>query len=153
MRPSALAVLTFFFFPRAARVQRRPSSTAFTLHRSAMSKQAAQAAAQMVRYAPATRSRGRGLTVLPASPSTASLPARSLAHIPRCARPDHRLIVPAGKATAAPPIGPALGARGVKSIDFVKEFNGPSPSSDRPPLEPPGTADPLRMVEQHGQPV
>jgi large subunit ribosomal protein L11 len=34
--------------------------------------------------------------------------------------------VPAGKATAAPPIGPALGARGVKSIDFVKEFNGPS---------------------------
>lgn len=37
-----------------------------------------------------------------------------------------RLIVPAGKATAAPPIGPALGARGVKSIDFVKEFNGQS---------------------------
>ncbi|KAI5476346.1 hypothetical protein MNV49_007859 [Pseudohyphozyma bogoriensis] len=34
-----------------------------------------------------------------------------------------RLIVPAGKATAAPPVGPALGARGVKSIDFVKEFN------------------------------
>lgn len=33
--------------------------------------------------------------------------------------------MPAGKATAAPPIGPALGARGVKSIDFVKEFNGP----------------------------
>ncbi|KAK4694039.1 large subunit ribosomal protein L11, partial [Phenoliferia sp. Uapishka_3] len=34
-----------------------------------------------------------------------------------------RLVVPAGKATAAPPVGPALGARGVKSIDFVKEFN------------------------------
>ncbi|GAA5864603.1 hypothetical protein JCM8547_005596 [Rhodosporidiobolus lusitaniae] len=34
-----------------------------------------------------------------------------------------RLIVPAGKATAAPPVGPALGARGVKSIDFVKDFN------------------------------
>ncbi|GAA5938676.1 hypothetical protein JCM1841_000638 [Sporobolomyces salmonicolor] len=34
-----------------------------------------------------------------------------------------RLVVPAGKATASPPVGPALGARGVKSIDFVKEFN------------------------------
>ncbi|KAM0752668.1 ribosomal protein L11 [Meredithblackwellia eburnea MCA 4105] len=34
-----------------------------------------------------------------------------------------RLVVPAGKATAGPPVGPALGARGVKSIDFVKEFN------------------------------
>ncbi|TNY24664.1 ribosomal protein L11 [Rhodotorula diobovata] len=34
-----------------------------------------------------------------------------------------RLVVPAGKATAAPPVGPALGARGVKSIDFVKDFN------------------------------
>ncbi|KAK4054610.1 mitochondrial 54S ribosomal protein YmL19 [Microbotryomycetes sp. JL221] len=34
-----------------------------------------------------------------------------------------RLVVPAGKATAGPPIGPALGARGVKSIDFVKDFN------------------------------
>lgn len=38
--------------------------------------------------------------------------------------PDHhRLVVPAGKATASPPIGPALGARGVKSMDFCKEFN------------------------------
>jgi len=38
--------------------------------------------------------------------------------------PHRRLVVPAGKATAAPPVGPALGARGVKSIDFVKDFNG-----------------------------
>jgi len=35
----------------------------------------------------------------------------------------HRLIVPAGKASPSPPVGPALGARGVKSIDFCKEFN------------------------------
>ncbi|EJD53890.1 ribosomal protein L11 [Auricularia subglabra TFB-10046 SS5] len=34
-----------------------------------------------------------------------------------------RLIVPAGKASPSPPIGPALGARGVKSMDFCKEFN------------------------------
>ncbi|BFZ56651.1 mitochondrial 54S ribosomal protein YmL19 [Savitreella phatthalungensis] len=34
-----------------------------------------------------------------------------------------KLVVPAGGATPSPPIGPALGARGVKSIDFCKEFN------------------------------
>jgi large subunit ribosomal protein L11 len=34
-----------------------------------------------------------------------------------------RLIVPAGKASPSPPVGPALGARGVKSMDFCKEFN------------------------------
>ncbi|CEQ40909.1 SPOSA6832_02576 [Sporobolomyces salmonicolor] len=43
-----------------------------------------------------------------------------------------RLVVPAGKATASPPVGPALGARGVKSIDFVKEFNGACPLPLRP---------------------
>ncbi|KAG0000291.1 hypothetical protein BGZ65_004491 [Modicella reniformis] len=34
-----------------------------------------------------------------------------------------RLVVPAGKATPTPPIGPALGQRGVKSMDFCKQFN------------------------------
>ncbi|KAF9368696.1 hypothetical protein CPB97_004338 [Podila verticillata] len=34
-----------------------------------------------------------------------------------------RLVVPAGKATPSPPIGPALGQRGVKSMDFCKQFN------------------------------
>jgi large subunit ribosomal protein L11 len=34
-----------------------------------------------------------------------------------------RLIVPAGKATPTPPVGPALGQRGVKSMDFCKQFN------------------------------
>ncbi|KAG8935151.1 hypothetical protein FRC02_008502 [Tulasnella sp. 418] len=34
-----------------------------------------------------------------------------------------RLLVGAGKAAPTPPVGPALGARGVKSMDFCKEFN------------------------------
>lgn len=34
-----------------------------------------------------------------------------------------RLIIGAGKATPTPPIGPALGQRGVKSMDFCKQFN------------------------------
>ncbi|KAJ1911542.1 mitochondrial 54S ribosomal protein YmL19 [Tieghemiomyces parasiticus] len=34
-----------------------------------------------------------------------------------------KLIVPAGKATPSPPVGPALGQRGVKSMDFCKQFN------------------------------
>ncbi|CAG8433939.1 17965_t:CDS:1 [Funneliformis caledonium] len=34
-----------------------------------------------------------------------------------------KILVPAGKATPTPPIGPALGQRGVKAIDFCKQFN------------------------------
>ncbi|KAG8756535.1 hypothetical protein FRC14_002954 [Serendipita sp. 396] len=34
-----------------------------------------------------------------------------------------RLVIPAGKASPSPPVGPALGAKGVKSMDFCKEFN------------------------------
>ena len=34
-----------------------------------------------------------------------------------------RLQIPAGKATPAPPIGPALGAAGVNIMGFCKEFN------------------------------
>ncbi|PVU92501.1 hypothetical protein BB561_003779 [Smittium simulii] len=34
-----------------------------------------------------------------------------------------RLMIPAGKASPSPPIGPALGQRGVKSMDFCKQFN------------------------------
>ncbi len=34
-----------------------------------------------------------------------------------------KLQVPAGKATPAPPIGPALGQAGVNIMAFVKEFN------------------------------
>jgi large subunit ribosomal protein L11 len=34
-----------------------------------------------------------------------------------------KLLVPAGKATPTPPVGPALGQRGVKAMDFCKQFN------------------------------
>ncbi|KAK0112754.1 hypothetical protein ONS95_014488 [Cadophora gregata] len=34
-----------------------------------------------------------------------------------------KLIVGAGQATPSPPVGPALGSKGVKSMDFCKEFN------------------------------
>jgi len=34
-----------------------------------------------------------------------------------------KLQIPAGKANPAPPIGPALGARGVNIMGFCKEFN------------------------------
>ena len=34
-----------------------------------------------------------------------------------------KLQVPAGKATPAPPVGPALGQAGVNNMAFVKEFN------------------------------
>ncbi|KAH9444480.1 hypothetical protein MJO28_013483 [Puccinia striiformis f. sp. tritici] len=34
-----------------------------------------------------------------------------------------RLIVDAGKASPSPPVGPALGSRGIKAMDFCKLFN------------------------------
>lgn len=34
-----------------------------------------------------------------------------------------KLTIPAGQATAGAPIGPALGQKGIKAIDFVKQFN------------------------------
>eukprot|EP00835_Amoeboradix_gromovi_P004339 NODE_331_length_10750_cov_0.204676.p7 type:complete len:142 gc:universal NODE_331_length_10750_cov_0.204676:6559-6134(-) len=36
----------------------------------------------------------------------------------------HKLILtlPAGKLSAAPPLGPAFGQRGLKAIDFIKQF-------------------------------
>ena len=34
-----------------------------------------------------------------------------------------KLQIPAGKATPAPPVGPALGQHGVNSMAFTKEFN------------------------------
>ena len=34
-----------------------------------------------------------------------------------------KLIVPAGKAVIAPPIGPALGQKGIRATEFVKQFN------------------------------
>ena len=37
-----------------------------------------------------------------------------------------KLFVNAGQATPGPPIGPALGSKGVKAIDFCKQFNDQS---------------------------
>lgn len=34
-----------------------------------------------------------------------------------------KMIVPAGKASPSPPVGPALGQKGVKAMDFCKLFN------------------------------
>ena len=34
-----------------------------------------------------------------------------------------KIQIPAGKATPAPPVGPALGSSGVNIMQFVKEFN------------------------------
>ena len=34
-----------------------------------------------------------------------------------------KLQIPAGKATPAPPVGPALGQKGVNIMSFTKEFN------------------------------
>ena len=38
-----------------------------------------------------------------------------------------KLQIPAGKATPAPPVGPALGQHGVNIVEFTKQFNaGPT---------------------------
>ena len=34
-----------------------------------------------------------------------------------------KLQIPAGKANPSPPVGPALGQRGLNIMNFVKEFN------------------------------
>ena len=36
---------------------------------------------------------------------------------------ESKLQLPAGKATPAPPVGPALGQHGVNIMEFVKQFN------------------------------
>lgn len=50
-----------------------------------------------------------------------------------------RLLIPAGKASPSPPVGPALGAKGVKSMDFCKEFNARTAHIE------PGLAIPTRI--------
>jgi len=37
-------------------------------------------------------------------------------------------LLPAGKATPAPPVGPALGQRGVNIMEFIKRFNAATAS-------------------------
>ncbi len=41
-----------------------------------------------------------------------------------------KLHIPAGKATPAPPVGPALGQHGVNIMDFCKNFNARTAKSD-----------------------
>jgi large subunit ribosomal protein L11 len=41
-----------------------------------------------------------------------------------------KLQIPAGKATPAPPVGPALGQHGVNIMEFCKAFNGKTSSKD-----------------------
>ena len=42
-----------------------------------------------------------------------------------------KLQLPAGKATPAPPVGPALGQHGVNIMGFCKEFNAKTARSSR----------------------
>ncbi|KAG8527500.1 uncharacterized protein KY384_007652 [Bacidia gigantensis] len=51
-----------------------------------------------------------------------------------------KLIVGAGQASPSPPVGPALGSKGVKSIDFCKEFNARTAHME------PGTPVPARVT-------
>ncbi|KAI7189114.1 hypothetical protein D0869_05603 [Hortaea werneckii] len=51
-----------------------------------------------------------------------------------------KLIVGAGQAAPSPPVGPALGSKGVKSMDFCKEFNA------RTQNYVPGTPIPARVT-------
>ena len=41
-----------------------------------------------------------------------------------------KLQIPAGKATPAPPVGPALGQHGVNLVQFTKEFNARTADQD-----------------------
>ena len=42
-----------------------------------------------------------------------------------------KLQIPAGKATPAPPVGPALGQHGVNIMDFCKAFNAKTSAKDQ----------------------
>jgi large subunit ribosomal protein L11 len=48
-----------------------------------------------------------------------------------------KLQIPAGKATPSPPVGPALGQRGLNIMQFVKEFNAATQQME------PGTPTPV----------
>jgi large subunit ribosomal protein L11 len=42
-----------------------------------------------------------------------------------------RVQIPAGKATPAPPVGPALGQHGINIMEFCKQFNAKTSSKDQ----------------------
>ena len=41
-----------------------------------------------------------------------------------------KLLIPAGKASPAPPVGPALGQHGVNIVEFTKQFNAKTADQD-----------------------
>ena len=45
-----------------------------------------------------------------------------------------KLQVPAGKANPSPPIGPALGQRGLNIMEFCKAFNAQTQGVERPKI-------------------
>ena len=48
-----------------------------------------------------------------------------------------KLQIPAGKATPAPPVGPALGQHGVNIVEFTKQFNAKTADAIFPvPIKP-----------------
>src|ERR1700722_5169486 len=49
----------------------------------------------------------------------------------RYAQARVKLEIPAGKATPAPPVGPALGQHGVNIMDFCKAFNAKTSAKDQ----------------------
>lgn len=51
-----------------------------------------------------------------------------------------KLQIPAGQATPAPPVGPALGQHGVNIVEFCKQFN------NRTKAEPPGLVIPVVLT-------
>ena len=46
-----------------------------------------------------------------------------------------KLQIPAGKATPAPPVGPALGQHGVNIVEFTKQFNARTADKGRQKLQ------------------
>ena len=43
---------------------------------------------------------------------------------------EHKLQIPAGKANPSPPVGPALGQRGLNIMEFCKAFNAQTQGQD-----------------------
>ena len=60
-----------------------------------------------------------------------------------------KLQVPAGSATPSPPIGPALGQRGLTIMQFCKDFNAASQDSDVLDDRLLAAADNIRELDLH----
>src|SRR4030095_10738270 len=62
--------------------------------------------------------------------SSASLLCRNKSSMAKKITGYIKLQIPAGKATPAPPVGPALGQHGVNIMDFCKAFNAKTSGKD-----------------------